>query len=228
MFAASFNNDHPLAERFRNHVRDADFPCVGAKSALAKGQMDFVIARDITSAWDDLRVLPGLAEIARRYRTDRAIFRTLIVLFEGPDDLDEEAFEAALWSRVQSLSDKDDWLGFAPDPSVSSDPENPHFSLSFGGEAFFVVGIHPKASRPARRFETPAMVFNLHDQFEVLRAEGRYEKLRSAILDRDIALAGDINPMLARHGSSSEARQYSGRQVSDDWTCPFERSATGG
>ena len=228
MFAAKFDNDNPLAHRFRDHVRAAEFPCVGAKSALSRGQMDFVVARNITSAWDDLRMLPAIADVASRYHDDQAIFRTLIVLFEGPINLDEEAFETALWERVQSLSDKDDWLGFAPDPSVSADPEHPHFSLSFGGEAFFIVGVHPNASRPARRFEVPAMVFNLHDQFEVLRSEGRYEKLRSAILDRDVALAGDINPMLARHGSSSEARQYSGRQVSNDWTCPFARGALSG
>ena len=65
------------------------------------------------------------------------------------------------------------------------------------------------------------MVFNLHEQFETLRAEGRYERMREAILDRDRKLAGDINPMLARHGESSEARQYSGRAVGDAWSCPF-------
>ena len=65
------------------------------------------------------------------------------------------------------------------------------------------------------------MVFNLHNQFEALREDGRYERMREAILERDRTLAGDINPMLARHGESSEARQYSGRAVDDDWTCPF-------
>jgi FPC/CPF motif-containing protein YcgG len=44
----------------------------------------------------------------------------------------------------------------------------------------------------------------------------------ATILERDRKLAGDINPMLARHGESSEARQYSGRLVTDDWTCPFK------
>jgi hypothetical protein len=86
--------------------------------------------------------------------------------------------------------------------------------------------LHPGASRPARRFVRPALVFNLHDQFEQLRAQGRYEKLRASIVERDIALAGAPNPMLARHGSISEARQYSGRMVEQDWTCPFSgRSA---
>ena len=45
--------------------------------------------------------------------------------------------------------------------------------------------------------------------------------MRSTIIARDIALAGDANPMLARHGTVSEARQYSGRAVEADWVCPF-------
>ena len=69
-------------------------------------------------------------------------------------------------------------------------------------------------------------MFNLHDQFEQLRADQRYEPLRAKILERDEALAGSINPMLARHGQISAARQYSGRMVDDGWTCPFSgRSA---
>lgn len=95
--------------------------------------------------------------------------RARVVLFEDDPSFSETGFEACLWERLQSLSDKDDWLGQQLDPRVSADPENPHFSLSFGGQAFFVVGLHPAASRPARRFERPALVFNLHDQFEQLR-----------------------------------------------------------
>ena len=220
----SYDNDRPLAQRFIANVQDASFPCVGAKSALGRGQMDILIARDLTSAWDDLRILPALTKTVAKYRADRAVFRTLVVLFQGPDALTEEQFEQHLWARAQSLSDKDVWVGHHADPSVSSDPEDPHFSLSFAGEAFFVVGLHPQASRPARRFEAPAMVFNLHNQFEVLREQQRYEKLRASILARDEALAGSINPMLARHGEASEARQYSGRAVTADWKCPFVRA----
>lgn len=220
----TYDNEHALAQAFIANVQQASFPCVGAKSALGRGRMDILVARDLTSAWDDLRILPALTTTVAKYRREREIFRTLVVLFEGPGELSEEAFERHLWARAQSLSDKDAWLGNRPDPSVSSDPEDPHFSLSFAGEAFFVVGLHPRASRPARRFETPAMVFNLHDQFEVLREQQRYEKLRTSILDRDVALAGSINPMLSRHGETSEARQYSGRAVTADWKCPFRRA----
>jgi FPC/CPF motif-containing protein YcgG len=153
---------------------------------------------------------------AWEYTQEPALFTSFAVVFEGPLDLSEEDFERHLWDRVQSLTDKDAWRGQAHDPRVSADPEDPHFALSFGGQAFFVVGLHPNASRPARRFSHPTMVFNLHDQFMTLR---------EAILDRDLRLAGDINPMLARHGTVSEARQYSGRIIDPDWTCPYSRKS---
>lgn len=213
---------HPLARRFRDFVVAPNFPCVGAKAALGRGQMEIVVARDFTSAWDDLRIYPGLLDLARRYQAEPKLFQTFIAIFEQPRELSEESFEAHMWNRLQSLSDKDNWHGQPADPRVQSDPESPHFSLSFGGEAFFVVGLHPNASRPARRFEAPALVFNLHDQFEQLREQGRYEKLRENILARDLVLAGEPNPMLSRHGQSSEARQYSGRAVESDWACPFQ------
>ena len=221
MFPWQHAAQEALQARLFAHVEDRSFPCVGAKAALARGTLEVLAADNIASAWDDLRIHDALLRFAQAYREEPGLFRSFAVIFEGPDALSEEAFEAALWARVQSLSDKDVWRGQAYDPRVSSDPENPHFSLSFGGEAFFIVGLHPNASRPARRFDRPAMVFNLHDQFERLRAEGRYEGMREKILARDEALAGSRNPMLARHGEASEARQYSGRAVGKDWACPF-------
>jgi FPC/CPF motif-containing protein YcgG len=212
-----------ITDLFEDFVRNAAFPCVGAKSALNKGQMHFVVADDIRSAWDDLRIWPKIASLANSYRNDPVLFQTLVVIFRNNGPLSERRFERAVWDRLQSLSDKDDWLGQTVDPRISSDPDDPHFAVSFGGEAFFVVGLHPNASRPARRFSYPVMVFNLHDQFEQLRSEGRYDPLRDTILKRDEALAGTINPMLAQHGDASAARQYSGRRVEDGWVCPFSR-----
>ena len=220
-------DDHPLVARFHAFIRDSAFPCVGAKSALAKAQMRVLVARDITSAWNDLPIHAELHAFAQRYRDDPKLFQSLAVVFEGPDDLDEAGFEQSLWQRIQSLTDKDVWHGVEIDPRVDPAPDSPHFSLSFGGEAFFVVGLHPNASRDARRFERPTLVFNLHDQFERLREQQLYEKLRGTILARDEALQGSINPMLSRHGEMSEARQYSGRAVNDDWRCPLQRRAPG-
>ncbi len=205
----------------RDWIGDDGFPCVGAKSAMARDTLEIMTASRIDSAWDDLRIHDRLLDWSKLGRSDPDRLRSLAVVFAGPDDLGEVAFETALWDRLQSLSDKDHWRGQDYDPDVSADPADPHFSLSFGGEAYFVVGLHPAASRPARRFAFPTLVFNLHEQFERLREEGRYERMREAILKRDEALAGSINPMLSRHGETSEARQYSGRAVTTDWQCPF-------
>ncbi|MET4897000.1 guanitoxin biosynthesis heme-dependent pre-guanitoxin N-hydroxylase GntA [Sphingomonadaceae bacterium jetA1] len=221
LFPASDPSEPESVDLLAAHIAAAHFPCVGAKAAMARGTLDVLGARDIASAWDDLRIHDALRRFAARYRAEPALFRSLAVVFANPAELDEADFERALWARIQSLSDKDVWLGQDWDQRVSANPEDPHFSLSFGGEAFFVVGLHPRASRPARRFPRPTMVFNLHDQFETLRAQGKYETMREKIMVRDEALAGSRNPMLARHGEVSEARQYSGRVVEPGWRCPF-------
>lgn len=216
----------PSTERkLRDFILEKRFPCVGAKSAVRNGRLITYAARSLDSAWNDLEIQDRLMHFAWRYGQEPTLFTSFAVIFEGPRELGEEAFERHLWDRVQSLADKDAWRGQEHDRRVSADPTDPHFSLSFGGEAFFVVGLHPNASRPARRFDHPTMVFNLHDQFELLREQNRYDKLRDSIIERDIQLAGDANPMLARHGTVSEARQYSGRAVPSGWACPFERRA---
>lgn len=210
-----------LSDKFREFIDAADFPCVGAKSALARGTLKVVCARDIRSAWNDLQIHDELLEWAYDYRRNPGGLRSLAIIFEERADLSEEEFERFMWARLQSLADKDAWRGQPYDEAVSPEPDDPHFSLSFGGEAFFAVGLHPRAARPARRFAHPAIVFNLHDQFERLREEGRYERMREAVIARDVALAGSPNPMLLRHGEGSSAAQYSGRLVDNDWRCPF-------
>src|ERR1700744_258515 len=183
MLPAQNDNESELAEKFRRYIARPSFPCVGAKSALARHQLTFVVARDITSAWDDMRIYPALFNFARSYRPRKKLFQSFVVIFKGPRTLTEARFEGGLWERIQSLTDKDGWHGQRHDRVVSASPEDPHFSLSFAGEAFFCVGLHPRASRPARRFSHPALVFNLHDQFEELRKEGIYERLHNRIMD---------------------------------------------
>ena len=99
------------------------------------------------------------------------------------------------------------------DSTVSSDPFDPHFSFSFGGQALYVVGLHERSSRHARRFAWPTLVFNPHAQFDRLRHDGHWQRMQEAIRRRDVALQGEINPMLSDFGEQSEARQYSGRRV---------------
>ena len=221
----SDDREHPLALAFRAFIEDAPFPCVGAKAAISRGRLVTIVARAIDGDGDDRRIHTALLGFIARFKADPEMFQSFAVIFENGSAGGEEAFERNLWARAQAVCDRDAGLGHPWDTRVASHAENPHFSLSVAGEAFFIVGLHPEASRPARRFAAPVLVFNLHDQFERLRQAGRYEKLRFAILKRDVALAGSSNPMIARHGTSSEARQYSGRMVGDDWRCPFKSPA---
>ena len=206
---------------FKAFIEAAKFPCVGAKSASARGNLTMVRARDLRSGWNDLEVHEQLLDWAAAHGEDDGALHSFAVLFQGPDNLDEDAFERLMWERIQSFADKDAWLGQRYAGTVSRDPQDPHFALSFGGKAFFAVGLHPHASRPARRFAHPAIVFNPHDQFERLRDQNRYGRMREAIMARDAKLAGSTNPMLADHGDASAAPQYSGRLVGEDWKCPF-------
>lgn len=210
------------AERcFDRMVGHPAYPCVGAKSAMSKDQIHFYHGRSITSGWDDLSLLHALQRFATEYRKQPRLFASFAAIFHGPLCLSETAFEKALWARLQSIHDKDVWLSAERDSRISEDPAADNFALSIGGSGFFVIGLHPRASRKARRFGKPTLIFNLHDQFQRLRADGRYEKMRETILHRDRRWSGSINPMLARHGTVSEASQYSGRSVSDEWQCPF-------
>lgn len=208
-------------EAFEAFVRSDSFPCVGAKSALARDTITLVAAEAIDSARDDLDIHAALKRFGDELVFDTPLVQSFAVLFGGPRSLDEQGFEKALWDRLQSLHNLDVASGMTWVDDVARDPSSAHFSMSLAGQAYFVVGLHPGASRPARRFDYPAMIFNSHRQFEKLRADGRYQKMQAIIRQRDEALAGSINPMLDDFGKASEARQYSGRKVEPDWACPL-------
>lgn len=210
-----------LIETFKDFVRADDFPCVGAKSALALDNLVLTEAQDIESAAEDLDIHAALKAFGENLDPNSAAVQSCVILFHGPRELDEAAFEKALWNRLQCLHNLDVAAGEAWTDEVDRDPDSAHFGMSIGGHAYFVVGLHPHASRPARRFAFPALVFNSHEQFERLKEEGRFYKMQEIIRERDAELAGDINPMLENYGEASEARQYSGRAVDENWKCPF-------
>lgn len=205
---------------FRSYVEQVDFPCLAAKTAVSRDHVEFFHGSSIDCPADDGRLLAALAEFGKPAE-GQSPFHSFVALFPHSPVKTPQAFEAALWRRLQHLHDIDarqsSW-----DDSVDSDPHSPDFSMSLGGNAFYVVGVHPGSTRLARQFPVTALVFNLHRQFEQLRAEDRYQRFSEAIIERDVAFQGSANPMLDEHGSSSEARQYSGRVVGDDWVCPFK------
>jgi uncharacterized protein len=130
-----------------------------------------------------------------------------------------KTFETLLWRQLAALHDLSK-PNFEWNTAVSKEPDDPRFSFSFAGSAYFVVGLSPASKRWARRFPWPTLVFNDHFQFERLREAQRFDRMRDLIRERDQALHGSNNPMLEDHGAHSEARQYSGREVGQDWRCP--------
>ncbi|MGH7648863.1 MAG: guanitoxin biosynthesis heme-dependent pre-guanitoxin N-hydroxylase GntA, partial [Gemmatimonadaceae bacterium] len=205
---------------FRAFVGDAGFPCLAAKGTVRRHdhQLGVYGSLGVDAASDALAA--DLARFTGDLPHDGRL-TAFVAVFTGRALASERAFERRLWTQLQRLHDRDEpaagW-----DPSVSADPDDPRFSFSFNGHALFVVGLYPRSARLARRFRWPALVFNPHAQFEQLRRDGRYERLREEIRERDIALQGTPNPNLADFGETSEARQYSGRDTtSDEWRCPF-------
>jgi hypothetical protein len=203
---------------FKDFVEHTTFPCLGAKAALHANTFRVGVYGPLASH----EATAGLARDLIAFLYDPLLtgdYRTFAAIF-APDMFDEAAFEQALWTQLGMLARVDRHVD-RWDPTVSENPEDPNFSFSFGGTALFVVGLHRNASRVARRFARPMLVFNPHRQFEAIRERGKWERFITAIRDRDIALQGSPNPNLADYGTRSEARQYSGRAVEDAWMCPF-------
>ncbi|HJQ34090.1 MAG TPA: guanitoxin biosynthesis heme-dependent pre-guanitoxin N-hydroxylase GntA [Pyrinomonadaceae bacterium] len=214
----------PLAERvheeFRAHVLGPDFSCVGARAALRNNTYRFGLYGEMSAEETTRALAYDLCEYARERPALATDFATFVACFRQPAPADECEWERALWSQLQALHDLDR-PHHAWDATVSSDPEDPAFSFSFAGTAFFVVGLHPAASRLARRFRWPTLVFNAHEQFERLRERNEFARVREAVRARDYKLQGSLNPNLSDYGERSEARQYSGRAVEEAWRCPF-------
>jgi FPC/CPF motif-containing protein YcgG len=145
-------------------------------------------------------------------------FATFIVTFDSDRCFTELEFEASVW-RQRNLLHEIDETPYSRE--VTSDAANPQFGFSFASTAFFIVGLHLGSSRLARRFAWPALVFNPHSQFDALVEQGIYDRFRAAVRKRDLARQVSLNPNLAEFGERSEARQYSGRAVEEDWKCPF-------
>ena len=214
--------DRTPTELFHDYIRSESFPCVGAKAALVQSQITVLEAGDIDSPAHDVDIYTAIKAFRDTLHRDKPIVQSFAVIYPDSAPMTEEAFEAAMWERLQCFHNFDAIAGEAWAPGTKPDPDNPHFSMSIGGEAFFVVGLHPGAHRPARCFRYPVMVFNSHDQFERMRADGRYDRMKTIIRKRDMALAGSINPVLEDFGRTSEARQYSGRKTEAEWVAPFE------
>ncbi|WP_261664348.1 guanitoxin biosynthesis heme-dependent pre-guanitoxin N-hydroxylase GntA [Deinococcus sp. Marseille-Q6407] len=209
---------------FREKILAPDFPCVAAKASVNTDMYRLHTYGEMATLGSTLALARDLRAFQAEQKTLDSDFTSFVSVFEAPAEMDELTFEQLVWEQLHALSLLDDQ---PYSEEVSSDSTAPDFGYSFGGQAFFIVGLHPGASRTARRFAYPMLVFNSHHQFRRLKADGRWTRFQQTIRARDMKLQGSINPNLADFGTASEARQYSGRAVEPDWQAPFGRCPFG-
>lgn len=207
-------------DQFRALILDRWFPCSGAKSAIRRGTYLFGMYFELGSSEATEGLCKDLQRFIDEYLEKEHDFATFVASFITPASMDEKHFESLLWKQLQLLHERDEstWC-----VSVSSDPEDANFAFSFGGQSFFIVGLHAGSSRWARRFAWTTLIFNAHQQFEHLREQGKFERFQHNVRMKDSDLQGMINPNLITYKGLSAARQYSGRFVERDWSCPFHR-----
>lgn len=197
-----------MEELLSKYILNKSFPCVMAKAVINTGLIKVVSVKDTQKELKE--ILKEIYSFIDNYRETPKKLRSFIVVLDDEKTLDFEQYEKTVWDFLSQLS-QEDKKNYEHDPRVSDDPQNPNFSYSLKAEAFFILGLHPKSPRFARRFQKPAIVFNLHQQFEEMRSKGVFNKVRTMIRLKDKLLQGSINPMLSDYGERSEIFQYIGR-----------------
>lgn len=214
-------NRNTLYKEFRDFIRQEGYPCVGAQAALNSRSIRFGAFGLMESRQSAAALSGKLLDYLAEAKGKPGSFLSYVAIFPEDEYATELEFEKGLWTLLNLLHGIDaqtyNW-----DPEVSNDPATSNFSFSLGGSAFFMVGMHPYSSRKARRFQHPAIAFNLHEQFEDLRKSGRFHRMKRAIRNNERLFDGSVNPMLSDHGKGLEAPQYSGRKVGAAWKCPFK------
>lgn len=197
------------------------YPCIGARAAFTEGTYRLGFYKhlahlsSVAAMGRDLKRFVGEYQKIGRYNT-------FVAVFKYPQITTEDQFETLLWKHLQLLHnhDIDHW-----DPHYSPNPEDPNFAFSFDGEAFFVVGMHPGASRFARRFGYTVLVFNPESQIRNLKENNKLARFSEVVRTRDTLFQGTLNPSLPLDGSTTggEAQVYSGKPhpAGSKYQCPF-------
>lgn len=204
---------------FRAVALSQGFACVAGAAAVRAGHYRFCSYSRLGEPGSVKELARDLRAFIADYPLSPDLFASCVASFQEPTGIGPVEFENLLWSTLQGLHDIDEmpW-----DPTVSSDPAEGTFSFSFHGRSFFIVGMHAGSDRWTRRLAWPTLVFNAHQQFEELRQAQRFDAMQRSIRRRDARLQGGLNPALQEYGSQSEAKQYGGRVVEQDWECPFQ------
>jgi FPC/CPF motif-containing protein YcgG len=198
--------------QFRAMVLSSAFPCLGASGALRRDEYQFAVYSDLGSRAAVEANAKDLHSFVEGFETGSNGVAVLVACFGGPVISSEEQFEQALFGHLESLHRVDE----RREPNPAIDPTDDDRGFIFHRRNFFIVGFHPAASRWARRFAWPVLVFNSLSHEVELRKSGKYDRVKEKIRDRDVRLQGSLNPSL----DLCQAAQFSGRTVGPDWNPP--------
>jgi FPC/CPF motif-containing protein YcgG len=207
-----------MSEKIKAFVSQKNYPCIGALRAVKTNDYRIGIYKNFGSAQSCQELYRDLNLFLQEQKTSNSPYLSFWAAFPDQKNFSEDDFESALWSELSALSqlDQKPW-----DPNFSSDASDKNFCFSLDGQAYFVVGLHQQSSRKSRQFEYPSLVFNLYEKFEMITRLGQYELMVETNRKKSKAYEGDVNPMVEKYGDHWEAIQFSGKQNTENWKCPF-------
>ncbi len=209
-----------IETQMKSLILQKNYPCVAALKSYHSDEYQVGIYEGFgkTTHWRELR--NDLLYFLKEQQKTKSTYLTFWAIFPNSKISDEVGFESQLWQHLSLLTSEEqrtqDW-----GPGQVTDPNDPSFCFSIASQPFFVVGLHPHSSRRARRFPYPAVLFNVMTQFETLEEQGLYDAMVASNRSRDLKFQGSVNPMALRFGDEWESIQFSGRENTSEWKCPF-------
>jgi FPC/CPF motif-containing protein YcgG len=201
---------------FRALMLGGGHPCLGGSAAVRRGHYRLGLYPRLSSTEAVRDCARDLREFLTRGSETDCPVSVHVAVFDGPHGMTEPQFEQALWEQLRGMRATEvrrRGRASSGRPDLDGDP-----GFVFEGRNLFVVGLHPGASRRARRFDWPTLVFNALSHADPLQAAGQYDRLTQKIRARDLRLQGSPNPSMFQ----PRVAQFSGRAVNDGWTCPVE------
>ncbi|MFM6929003.1 MAG: guanitoxin biosynthesis heme-dependent pre-guanitoxin N-hydroxylase GntA [Bdellovibrio sp.] len=218
----------PILEEFEQDIialvsRD-NYPCISALKTLRTRQFRSGVYGTLGAGMCSAQLAKDLLSFRNEQKKSGSLELSFFGVFPELRDMNEQEFEQRLWAELSYLTGVPD-IEPSWDPAFSDDPQDKNFCFCLDGTAFFVVGLHANSSRLSRRLRYPTLVFNVYAQFKELARRNRYQPMIQANRQRDLLFQGSVNPMSEKYNDVWEPIQFSGRNNTDDWICPFHKGA---
>ncbi len=204
----------------KNLLSQKNYPCTPALRSFNRGEYQVGLYKKFGTGYNWKELRQDLLFFTKKQKESNSPYLTFWAVYENLK-MDEVEFEANLWNELSHLT-SEELKGIDWPTGASANPNDRNFSFCIGGESFFVVGLHPSTSRPARRFKWPVLVFNLFSQFELLKIHGVFNSTVENNRKLDNKFSGTVNPMAEKYAEKWESIQFSGKNNPSNWKCPFQ------